>query len=428
MSVAWRRSVVVGYAVIFGALGTFSVWAGVSRLDGAVIAAGVVTAESSRKTIQHLEGGIVREILVRDGDQVRAGQLLVRLDPTRIETQGDMIGNQLVILLAQEARLLAEFDGREQLVFPEAVTARRDDAAVATVIADQRRTFESRRGALLRETAIAQALVEQARKESEQIAVDVATATATLKQVDSELASLRPLFQRSLVPMTRMAPLERERLRLAGIIEGAGVQTAKLRERVDEMMLRKQQVAQTYRDEASQGLLDVRRQLIEVRQQGLLVADSQRRTDIRSPIDGTVQQLRVFTVGGVVRPGESILDIAPLNDALVIRAKISPADADRVSPGMGAEIKFPSFSYWGSDVIRGTIQSLSRDRIVDAPARDIYVAGEVVVDRATVPRDILTRLTAGMPADVVLPTGERTVAEYLLRPLAERWQSSMRER
>ncbi|MBN8939841.1 MAG: HlyD family type I secretion periplasmic adaptor subunit [Rhizobiales bacterium] len=427
-STDWRRSVRIGYAIVIGAFGSFALWASLARLDGAAIANGVVASESYRRTVQHLEGGIVQDILVRDGDRVKAGQVLLKLDPTRVTAQSDLFGNQLAIFGAQEARLLAEFEGKSSFEFPPDVMARQTDAAVRPVIEDQKRLFESRRRALSGNVQIAEAQIEQARREIEQITSETETARATLEQVDAELAQLRPLFRRQLVPTTRIAPVERERLRLAGTISTGTIQAAKLRERLSEAELRRQQVLQEHREETSGQLADVRKQLNDTRQQILLSADSQRRTDIRAPIDGTVQQLRIFTSGGVVRPGEPILDVVPANDLLVVRAKVLPNDVDRVSEGMSAEVKFPAFHYVGTQVMRGEIRALSRDRIMDDGVKDPYFAAEVVVDRSTIPDSISRRLSAGMVADVVIPTGERTVMNYLLRPILERWASGMRER
>ncbi len=424
----WMGAARIGYLVLVFGLGSFIIWASFARLDAAVVATGVVAAESNRKTVQHLEGGIVQEILVRDGTEVRQGQLLIRLDPTRLDTQGDLYKNQLAILRAQEARLLAEFEARDQVSIPAEVTVRSGEPAVAAVIADQRRLFQARRDALLRNTQIAESQAQQAGKEIEQISIDVVTAEQTLKQVDLELNSLKPLFNRQLVPMTRIAPLERERLRLAGLVEGGPVQLAKLRQRLDETTLRGKQVQQDYRQEASTGLVDVRRQISDATQQVLMTDDGLRRSEIRSPIDGTVQQMRVFTVGGVVRAGEPILDIAPSGDELLIQARVSPADADRVSGGMKVEVRFPSFHYWGGQVVRGAVRSVSRDRIVNDQVKDPYFAAEVLVDRATIPSAISDRLSAGISADVVIPTSARTVAEYLIRPFVERFYLSMRER
>lgn len=427
-SANWRRSVISGYAVIFGLLGTFAAWASVSRLDGAAIAQGVLSNEGSRKTVQHLDGGIVEEILVRDGDRVAANQLLVRLDPTRADTQGDLYGNQFLILLAQEARLLAEFETRDRLTFPTAVTQRAGDPAIAPVIADQLRQFEARRSTYLRTTEIAESTIQQAKKELEQAAVDATTARSTLVQVDAELGQLRPLHARQLVPTTRIAPLERERLRLLGIVSSSDVLKARLTERIDELGLRKQQIVQDYRQEASGLLLDVRKQLNEVRQQVRLVSDTQRRIEIRAPTSGTVQQMRFFTVGGVIRPGEAILEIAPDTEELVIKIRIDPNDIDRVADGGRAEIRFPSFGYMNNTVMYGTLRAISRDRITDEAAKVAYFAGEVVADKATIPDHVRQKLSAGIGAEVLIVTGERTVARYLLEPLARRWNISLRER
>jgi HlyD family type I secretion membrane fusion protein len=427
-STNWRRTVLGGYAIIFGAVGSFAAWGAVARLDGAVIAPGVLSTEGSRKTIQHLEGGIVQEILVRDGDRVAANQLLVRLDPTRIDTQGDLYNNQLAILLAQEARLIAEFEGRDELVFPVAVVARQNEPAVAPVIADQSRLFESKRTAVLRDSDIAESLMQQSRKEAEQLGIDIEANRGMLKQVDAELGQLRPLYQRQLVPTTRVAPLERERVRLQGVIDGGAVQIKRLADRLSELDLRKQQVRQQYRQEASTALQDVRKLLTDVRQQVLLVSDSQKRGEIRAPTGGTVQQMRYFTVGGVIKPGDAILDIAPDNEELVIKAKIDVNDIDRVRIGNKAEVKFPSFGYWNYKPISGVLRSVTRDRISEDSGRVVYFAADVVVDKETLPADISGKLSAGMAADVMLVTGERTVTEYLLGPLVKRWNASLRER
>jgi HlyD family type I secretion membrane fusion protein len=149
---------------------------------------------------------------------------------------------------------------------------------------------------------------------------------------------------------------------------------------------------------------------------------------VRAPITGVVQQLRIFTIGGVVRPGDPILDIVPLSENLIIRARVSPLDADRVTAGMKAEIRFPSFRNLGLPVITGNVQAVSRDRLVDEATKDPYFDAQINVDRKNLPDAIVSKLSAGMPAEVVIPTGERTVFAYLISPLSERFGTSMRER
>jgi HlyD family type I secretion membrane fusion protein len=236
------------------------------------------------------------------------------------------------------------------------------------------------------------------------------------------------LYKQQLVAMSRITTLEREQLRLQGMIDGAKIQAVKLAERLSELRLKKIQVQQDYQKEASTALIDVRKTLSDVRQQIVMADDSQKRTEIRAPIAGTVQQMKFFTIGGVVRPGDPILDIVPANDDLVVRAQIPPDDVDRVSPNMIAELKFPAFHYWGDKAIRGTVRSISRDRIVENEGKTVYFAAEIVVDRSTLPAYINAKLLAGMASNVIISTGPRTVADYLLRPLAERFDKSMRER
>jgi HlyD family type I secretion membrane fusion protein len=428
VSTDWQATLRLGYLAIFGLLGGFVLWAVTARLDGAAVAAGVVEVESNRKTVQHLEGGIVKELLVRNGDYVAKDQLLIRLDPLRTEAQNDLYKNQLAILLAQEARLVTEYNLKGELVMPREVIARAAEPSVAPVIADQGRQFQSRRNELTRNLDVAQAEIAQAVQDIHQNKVDFDTAVAMLENVTRELDALMPLYQKQLVPTTRITTLEREKVRLQGAIAGAKIQAVKLRERLSELRLKKTQVEQDYQKDASTALLDVRKALSDVRQQIVLADDSQRRTEIRAPTAGTVQQLKVFTVGGVIKPGDPILDLVPVKDELVVRAQISPDDIDRVSPNMSAELKFPAFNYWGKKAIRGTVRSISRDRIVENDGKTIYFAAEIVVDRTTLPPMISGKLLAGMTSNVLIETGKRTVADYLVRPLVERFDKSMRER
>ena len=427
-SADWQGEARRGYRILLGTLGVFVLWATFTQIDGAAIAPGIVSSEGNRKTVQHLEGGIVQELLVRDGMAVKANDVLIRLDPTRFDSQNDLYKNQYAISLAQEARLNAEFNMANAIQWPDEVTARASEAAVAPVIADQKRIFESRRTALTRNIGIADSQIEQARKEMQQARNDIEVSQATLEQVTAEYTALEPLYKQKLVPTTRMAPLERERLRLKGVISGGEISITKLKERIAELELRRQQVQQDYRQEASTQLLEVRKQLSDQKQQLILSSDMQKRAEIRAPIAGTIQQLRIFTVGGVIKPGEPILDIAPNDEDLVIRAKVSPNDVDRITLGARAEIKFSSFHYWGNHVVYGTLKSVSRDRIIDEGTREPYFAAELVVDKSTLPEEIRSKMVAGLSAEVLISTGERTVAGYLLKPLLDRLGKSMRER
>jgi HlyD family type I secretion membrane fusion protein len=424
----WLPTVRVGYGIVGLALGAFVAWSLIARLDGAALAAGVVSVESNRKTIQHLEGGIVREILVRDGTVVEEGQVLIRLDRTKAESIDDLYRNQLAIQLAQEARLIAERDGAGSMTLPKEAVELSNDPSVERAISDQRKQFDSRRETLLRTTEVANAQIAQAVKESEQNEIDNKTARHTLRNVTQELDVLRGLFEKNLVSMTRVTTLEREKLRLEGVIASTDVGAVKLKEKIQELTLRRDQAIQDYHEEAATRLADLQKSITELRQQVIIAHDTRRRIDVRAPIAGVVQQLRVFTIGGVVRPGDPILDLVPVSDTLIIKARISPLDADRVIADMEAEIRFPSFRHLGVKIVRGKVKTISRDRLLDETTREPYFDAQVGVERKDLPAGIVEKLTAGMPADVIIPTGERTVFDYLVAPLVERFQTSMRER
>ena len=424
----WRPVIQLGYAVIGLGLGVFLAWSLIARLDGAALAPGVVSVESNRKTIQHLEGGIVRDILVRDGDQVQEGQVLVRLDRTKAESIDDLYRNQLAIQLAQEARLIAERDGADKVAFAKEVTDLAGEPLVVRAIADQTKQFEGRRETLLRTVEVANAQIAQATNEAEQNEIDNRTARGTLSNVSRELDVLRELYEKNLVAMTRVTTLEREKLRLEGIMANTEVGALKVKEKIQELTLRREQARQDYQQEAAAKLAELQKSINELRQQVIIANDTRRRIDVRAPITGIVQQLRVFTLGGVVRPGDPILDLVPVSDSLMIKARVSPLDADRVTADMQAEIRFPSFRYLGAQIIYGKVRAISRDRLLDEATREAYFDAQISVERKSLPDGIINRLSAGMPADVIIPTGERTVFDYLVSPIVERFQASMRER
>lgn len=424
----WQAVTRAGFIFVVGVLGVAFVWALVARLDGAAVAQGVVSVETNRKTIQHLEGGIVSDILVRDGDVVREGQVLLRLDPTRTDSASNLYRTQLAIAQAQEARLLAERDLQESFVFPQEVLDQADTPAVARAIKDQKSQFTVRHEALVQAVEVANAQLAQAKKESEQNDSDQQTARSTVANVKRELEAVRSLYERNLVALPRLTTLEREQLRLEGVVANTEAGRAKLQEKIQEFTVRRDKATQDYRTDAASQLTDVQNSINELRQQLIVASDSQRRIDLRAPIMGVVQQLRIFTVGGVVRPGDPVLDIVPISDTLIIKAKVSPLDADRVMVDMDAEVRFPSFRSFRLQLIHGKLSALSRDRLIDDVTKEPYFDAQVKVAREDLPAQILEKLVAGMPAEVIIPTEERTVFNYLVTPIAERFQTSMRER
>ena len=427
-SADWKALIYIGVAFIAGVLGVFGLWAMLARLDGAAVAQGIVSVESSRKTIQHLEGGIVRDILIRDGDLVQQGAVLIRLDPTRVDSASDLYRNQLAAALVQETRLIAEREMKGEMILPKDVADLLTVPAVARAVDDQKRQFAVRRENLLQAIQVAEAQIAQTVKEAQQNDTDNETARSILTNINRELESIQYLYDRSLVALPRLTTLQREQSRVEGVISNTETGKARLQDKLRELTIRRDKTTQDYRQEAAAQLGDLQKSIAELRQQVVVTSDSQRRIELRAPITGVVQQMRIFTVGGVVRPGDPMLDIVPISDDLIIRAKVQPLDADRVSAGMDAEVRFPSFRSLGLPVIRGKVTAVSRDRLVDDVTKEPYFDAQVAVGRQQVPKFVSDKLSAGMPADVVIPTGERTVLNYLVAPLVERFHTSMRER
>lgn len=427
-SADWRALIYIGGAFIVGVLGLCAVWAVLARLDGAAVAQGVVSVESSRKTIQHLEGGIVREILIRDGDLVQQGAVLIRLDPTRVDSASELYRNQLAAALVQEARLIAEREMNSEMALPKDVADLLVIPAIARAVDDQKRQFAVRRENLLQAVQVAEAQIAQTVKEAQQNDIDNETAKSILINIRRELESVQYLYDKNLVALPRLTTLQREASRIEGTISNTEAGKERLQDKLRELTVRRDKTTQEYRQEAAGRLGDLQKSIAELRQQVVVSNDSQRRIEVRAPITGVIQQMRVFTVGGVVRPGDPMLDIVPISDDLIIRAKVQPLDADRVSAGMDAEVRFPSFRSLGLPVIRGKVTAVSRDRLIDDVTKEPYFDTQVAVGRRQVPEFISSKLSAGMPADVVIPTGERTVFNYLAAPLVERFHTSMRER
>jgi HlyD family type I secretion membrane fusion protein len=427
-SADWQSLTRLGYIFVASVLGVTLLWALLVRLDGGAVAQGIVSVESSRKTIQHLEGGIVREILVRDGDLVQRDSVLVRLDPTRIDSTSDLYRNQLATALAQEARLISEREMQDGVKFPAEITEIESVPTVARAIDDQTRQFRVRRDNLMQAIQVADAQIAQAVKEAQQNDIDNATSRSIMATAAKELEAVQYLYDKNLVALPRLSALQREKARVEGVIASTEAGKTRLEEKIRELTGRRDKLAQDYRQDAAGRLGDLQKSINELRQQVIVAGDSQRRIDVRAPITGVVQQMRVFTVGGVIRPGDPIMDIVPTSDDLVIRARISPLDVDRVQSEMEAEVRFPSFRALGLPVIRGKIVAISRDRLLDEVTKDSYFDAQINIGRKDLPDSIAPKLSAGMPAEVVITTGERNVFDYLVSPLIERFHTSMRER
>ena len=427
----YGRVALAGYGLITLIFLGFGGWSAVARIDGAVIAAGTVSVQSKRQVVQHFEGGIIGQINVRDGQTVKANDVLFVLDDTSPRANHDATRNQLVLAWAAEARLLAERRELSEIQFPDELERRKDDPRIASIILDQSLQFRDRKRALDGQIGILTSRIEQYRQEIEGLGRERTAADRQLQLIDQELQGVRELYAKNLVPLTRLTALERERARLDGTVGRNTADIAKAENNIGEMRLQVQQLRQKFQEDVSTHVLDVRQKLHDLRERMNVAENILRRIDIRAPRDGEVQNInpRIYTIGAVVRPGDTLLEIVPKADDLIIDAQVQVTDIDRLATASNrVEVRFPAFHQRDTPVILGVTKSVSRDRLIDESTRQPYFQAIIEISATDIPPAIAERIRPGMPAEVVFNTGERTVLSYLTKPLTDAFHRSFRER
>jgi HlyD family secretion protein len=417
--------IIVGF-VVFGIGG----WAATSELTGAVIGQGVVVVDSSVKKVQHATGGIVGELLVREGDRVQAGDILIRLDGTQTLANATIVTKSLDELLARQARLETERDNSDQVMFPKALLERTKDSnsEAARTIAAERTLFDLRRQA--RDGQKAQ-LRERSTQLQEEIRGYVGQAEAKQKEVNlinQELEGVRSLWQKNLVPITRLNALERDAARLEGERSQLGGMIAQAKGKIAEIQLQVIQIDQDLRTEVGKDLIETRSKLSELAERKTAAVDQLNRIDIRAPQSGRVHELSVHTVGGVIAPGEQIMLIVPDADTLAVDVKISPRDIDQVYAGQTASMRFPAFNQKTTPEIEGNVSMVSADITQEQRTGASYYTARVLLNPEELAKLGSAKLVPGMPVDVFIKTPGRTALAYLIKPLREQAERAFRER
>lgn len=415
---------VVSVVLVLGVGG----WAATTEFSGAVIAPGQLVVDTNVKKVQHPSGGVVGELRVREGYRVRAGEILVRLDDTQTRANLAIVSKGLDELWARQAREEAERDGAGTVVFPRELTDRLENPDVAKLIAGEQRQFETRRTAREGQKAQLRERMAQLGQEITGYTAQISSKINQIEWITKELAGVNELWEKNLVPYTRVTSLEREKERLEGERGQLIAAIAQAKGKIAEIELQILQVDQDMRAEVGKDLAEIRAKSAELVEKKVAAEDLLRRVDIRAPQDGVVHQLTVHTVGGVISAGEQMMLIVPDQDALTVEVRIQPQDIDQVRVGQAAIIRLTAFNQRTTPEVNGDVTLVSADVTEDQKSGTRYYTGRVAVPEKEIARLKEVRLVPGMPAEVFIQTNPRTVMSYLAKPLYDQITRAFRER
>jgi len=429
---AIRRLNLTGLTITVLLTGGIGGWATTAQLVGAVIAPGTIVVESSVKKVQHPTGGVVGEILVKEGGEVEEGQIVLRLDDTLTRSTLGAVRSQLDEQMAREARLRAERDDADAIAFSTQLTARSNDISVASAVAGEERLFESRKTARTGQRAQLRERVVQLNEEVRGLSAQQAAKESELDLIGKELVGVAELYHKNLVSISRYTQLQRDQTRLQGERGQIIADIARARGKISETELQIIQVDRDFLTEVLKDLREAQGKIAELKERVAGAEDQLKRVDLRAPQAGTVHELTVHTVGGVIGESETIMQIVPRADELVVEAKVVPQDIDQVALGAEAVVHIMAGNQRTTPVITGSITRVSADitreqQNSNQPAQAYYTV------RIALPADELVRLhdirlVPGMPAEVFIQTHERTPLQYLLKPLREQIARTFRER
>ena len=423
-----RRHVIVGSTLVAVLALGFGGWASTAELSGALIAQGSLVVDSNIKKVQHPTGGVVGEVRVHDGDHVKAGDILIRLDETVTRANLAIVTKGLNEFYARKARLGAERDGADTVPMPRELADQAGDPDVKAAMDSERKLFELRRSARLGQK---DQLSQRVQQLQQQITGLTAQQDAKAKEVDlieKELTGVRDLFQKNLVPLTRLTSLEREEAQLQGERGQLVASAAEAKGKIAETQLQILQVDQDFASDVGKQLSEVDSKIGEYVERKITAEDQLKRTDIRAPQDGVVFQSTANTVGGVVTAGDPIMMIVPASDDLPVEVKVEPKDIDLVALGQPVVLRFSAFNQRTTPELNGTVARVGADTSTDQRTGQSYYLVRIAMTADEIKRLGDVKLTPGMPVEAFIQTGERTLVSYLVKPLHDQLLRSMREK
>jgi len=423
-----RRHVVTGIAAIAVLAGGLGGWAMTTELSGAVIASGALVVDTNLKKVQHPTGGVVGELRVRNGDRVKAGDVVIRLDDTTTRANLAIVVKGLDELAARQARLEAERDDDENIDFAAELLARKSDPDVARIVGSEQILFDLRRKARLGQKAQLREKVAQVQDEILGLSGQADAKKREIELIQRELEGVRDLWSKKLVPISRLTALEREATRLDGERQQYISAVAQAKGKISETKLQIIQIDQDLRSEVAKELREIQAKSAELVERKVAAQDQLTRVDVRAPQDGIIHQLAVHTIGGVVTASEPLMLIVPQADELTVEVRLPPQNIDQLSGGQRAILRFSAFNQRTTPEINGVVTTISADITQDQKTSASYYLVRISMSADEIARLNDLKLVAGMPVEAFIQTGDRTVMSYLVKPLHDQIVKAFRER
>lgn len=423
-----RRHLWAAIGVVVLMVGAVGGWAAATHVTGAVIAQGTVVVESSVRKVHHPTGGVIGEISVRDGDRVKAGDILVRLDETMIRADLATIARALDELAARKARLEAERNGADSVDFPDDLLHRAHYKEIDLILAGERTLFELRRSARMGQKAQLRQRITQLGGEMADLTAQASAKAQEIVLVQRELVGTRELWEKNLMPITKLIALEREAVRLEDERAQLTARSAQAKGNIAEIELQVIRIDRDLTSEVSKELREVDAKSGELNERRLAVEDQLKRIDIRAPQAGTVHQSIVLTVGGVVSAADPIMLIVPDANSLIVEARVASNEIDQLRLGQDAVLRFSAFNQRTTPEITGKLTRISADITTDPRTGTAYYTVRIGLGSQDIARLGDVKLLPGMPVEAFIKTGDRTVISYLAKPLQDQLVRSFRER
>jgi HlyD family secretion protein len=430
--VSTRQSIshhmLAGLVIVLVMAGGVGGWAGTMTLSGALIAQGSVVVDTNVKKVQHPTGGIVGELNVRDGDHVKQGDIVFRLDDTVTRANLAIVTKGLDELYARKARLESERDGRDSVKFPPELLARAGEPEIASILDGERKLFDLRRNARVGQKEQLRQRVDQLKEEIGGLKAQRVSKEKETQLINREKDGVYDLWKQKLVPLTKLTELERSAVRLEGEAGQLVAQTAQASGKISETELQIIQIDRDLSSEVAKETREIDGKIGEFVERKVTAEDQLKRVDIRAPQDGMVFQSNAHTVGGVIAAGDTIMLIVPDADNLTVEAKVNPQDIDQVHSGQAALLRLSAFNQRTTPEILGTVTRVSADTTTDQRTGQTYYTIRIAMPAQEVAKLGDVKIVPGMPVEAFVQTGDRTMISYLVKPLHDQLMRMFREK